>query len=156
MKIRRSCSGAHHFDRDSGLNILFDEISYSPDEWDVAPRFVSFAITNACELQCPFCYAPKTPASRSLEQVLEWTRQLDTAGALGVGLGGGEPSAHPLFLEMCRAISRDTRLAVSFTTHGHRMTERLASQLRGEVHFVRLSVDGVGHTYERLLSLLHT
>ncbi len=41
-------------------------------------------------------------------------------------------------------------MAVTFTTHGHRLTPRLTDALRGSVHFARLSVDGVGATYERL------
>jgi hypothetical protein len=41
-------------------------------------------------------------------------------------------------------------MAVTFTTHGHRLTPDLTDELRGSVHFARLSVDGVGSTYERL------
>jgi hypothetical protein len=41
-------------------------------------------------------------------------------------------------------------MAVTFTTHGHQLTERLAADLRGNVHFIRVSMDGVGTTYERL------
>ncbi len=41
-------------------------------------------------------------------------------------------------------------MAVTFTTHGHRLTPELVESLSGAVHFVRLSVDGVGATYERL------
>jgi len=37
-------------------------------------------------------------------------------------------------------------LAVTFTTHGHRLTPGLTDALRGSVHFARLSVDGVGVT----------
>src|SRR3954451_22207035 len=41
-------------------------------------------------------------------------------------------------------------MAVTFTTHRHRITAGLADALQGSVHFSRLSVDGVGATYERL------
>ena len=41
-------------------------------------------------------------------------------------------------------------MAVTFTTHGHRLTPGLADALQGSVHFARLSVDGIGATYERL------
>lgn len=41
-------------------------------------------------------------------------------------------------------------MAVTFTTHGHRMDLELAAALRGSVHFVRASMDGVGATYARL------
>lgn len=108
------------------------------------------ALTNTCELRCAYCYAPKNAASLDVKQVLQWAVDLDGAGCLGVGFGGGEPTAHPQFAELCAEIAGSTSLAVTFTTHGHRVTHRLADALRGSVHFVRLSVDGVGATYERL------
>lgn len=149
-KLRRCRHGAHYFERSSGLNVLLDEIRFDPVAWHRAPRYVSVALTNACELRCPFCYAPKRPGRLDTNQVLTWARELDREGALGIGFGGGEPTAHPDFAELCRALVEDTDLAVSFTTHSHRMDSYLAESLRGYVHFIRVSVDGVGSTYERL------
>lgn len=37
---------------------------------------------------------------------------------------------------------------MTFTTHGHRLTDTLLSNLKGNVHFIRISIDGVGQTYE--------
>ena len=51
---------------------------------------------------------------------------------------------------MCRRIEAETQLAVSFTTHGHQLTDHMARELAGAVHFVRVSMDGVGSTYERI------
>ena len=150
MKIRRDSSGVHFFDRRSGLNVLWDDISVPPPEWDSAPRFVSLALTNACDLQCRFCYAPKHPARLEPETVLAWAIELDETGCLGLGFGGGEPTLYPHFPLLCRRIAEETHLAVSFTTHGHRITEDMATQLKGAVHFLRVSVDGVGATYERV------
>ncbi|WP_199748509.1 hypothetical protein [Candidimonas sp. SYP-B2681] len=42
----------------------------------------------------------------------------------------------------------ETQLAVTFTTHGHRLTPQLVERLKGSIHFARISVDGVGRTYE--------
>jgi MoaA/NifB/PqqE/SkfB family radical SAM enzyme len=39
---------------------------------------------------------------------------------------------------------------VTLTSHGHRWNAELVEQLRGSVHFVRVSVDGVSGTYEKL------
>jgi hypothetical protein len=39
---------------------------------------------------------------------------------------------------------------VTFTTHAHHLTDASAASLAGNVHFVRVSMDGVGHTYEAL------
>ena len=36
------------------------------------------------------------------------------------------------------------------TTHGHRYNAALVDQLAGHVDFIRLSMDGIGPTYERL------
>jgi hypothetical protein len=46
--------------------------------------------------------------------------------------------------------TRSTQLAITFTTHAHHIDDRLARDLRGNVHFIRVSIDGVGATYERI------
>jgi MoaA/NifB/PqqE/SkfB family radical SAM enzyme len=82
--------------------------------------------------------------------VLRWARQLDAAGTLGIGFGGGEPTAHPDLAVLCQAVAEHTRLAVGMTTHAHRFDQALAERLREAVHFIRVSVDGVGPTYEAI------
>ena len=39
---------------------------------------------------------------------------------------------------------------MTFTTHGHHLDEHLAADLSGHVNFIRVSMDGVGATYEAL------
>lgn len=138
----------HLFDRVSGLNVLLDELR--PDEavWSTSPRQVSVALTNVCDLHCAYCYAPKHKASLNADRVLRWLKELDTGGCLGIGFGGGEPTLHPDFVDICKRVAAETQLAVTFTTHGHRLTSQLAQRLKGSVHFARVSVDGVGRTYE--------
>jgi pyruvate-formate lyase-activating enzyme len=149
-KVRLSGAGLHLFDRDSGLNILLDDVTVPWEQVSPAPRYLSIALTNACELRCAYCYAPKFPAALDVDRVVAWAVELDGAGCLGVGFGGGEPTTHPRFVQLCEQITEATSMAVTFTTHGHRLKPRLVHALRGSVHFARLSVDGVGATYERL------
>ncbi|RGA04376.1 radical SAM protein [Microbispora triticiradicis] len=149
-KIRLSEAGVHLFDRVSGLNVLLDEVEVPAEQVSRAPRYLSVALTNACELRCSYCYAPKHAATLDIDRVVAWAVELDGAGCLGVGFGGGEPTAHRRFAQLCTQVAELTSMAVTFTTHGHRLTPRLADALRGSVHFARLSVDGVGATYERL------
>jgi hypothetical protein len=85
-----------------------------------------------------------------MDRVAAWAAELDRAGCLGVGFGGGEPTAYRQFAPLCTRIAESTSMAVTFTTHGHRLTPALIAALRGSVHFTRLSVDGIGATYERL------
>lgn len=149
-KVRLSEAGVHLFDRVSGLNLLFDEVKVPPEQFSHAPRYLSVALTNTCELHCAYCYAPKHAAALDVDRVVAWAVELDGAGCLGIGFGGGEPTAYPRFAELCAQITHSTSMAVTFTTHGHRLTPGLTDALRGSVHFARLSVDGVGATYERL------
>ncbi|MBR7828876.1 radical SAM protein [Actinospica sp. MGRD01-02] len=149
-KVRLSEAGVHLFDRRSGLNVLLDEVDVPPQRYSLAPRYLSIALTNACELRCSYCYAPKSAAALDVGRVIAWSTELDGAGCLGIGFGGGEPTAHRQFVELCTSVARSTSMAVTFTTHGHRLTPGMVEALRGSVHFARLSVDGIGATYERL------
>lgn len=148
VKARLGPDGHHFFDRRSGINVLIDEVRPAQNSWSRAPRQVSVALTNVCDLHCAYCYAPKTKASLTADQVLAWLIELDNAGCFAVGFGGGEPTLHPQFAVICRRAARETRLAVTFTTHGHRLTDQLLQSLAESVNFVRVSVDGVGATYE--------
>jgi MoaA/NifB/PqqE/SkfB family radical SAM enzyme len=51
---------------------------------------------------------------------------------------------------MCRYTSEHTAMAISVTTHAHRLDDRFIASLAGNVHFMRVSMDGVGRTYEAL------
>jgi sulfatase maturation enzyme AslB (radical SAM superfamily) len=149
-RVRLSQSGVHWFDRETGLNVLLDDVQVPERLWHRAPRFVSIALTNSCGLRCRYCYAPKHKDSLLAHSVLQWAAELDGAGGLGVGFGGGEPTDHPDFASICLDIARSTDLAVGFTTHGHGLTPALVQVLGGSINFLRISVDGVGATYERL------
>jgi sulfatase maturation enzyme AslB (radical SAM superfamily) len=149
-KQRLSAAGVHLFDRVSGLNVLVNEIPVPPALHSPAPRQVSIALTNRCDLACSHCYAPKSRDELHFETVTRWLAELDEAGTLGVGFGGGEPTLYPEFVRLCQHVARETRLAVSFTTHGHHFDSELAARLRGSVHFIRVSMDGVGETYESI------
>ncbi len=149
-KQRCGPSGLHLFDRISGLNILLDEIEVPRELWSSSPRQVSIALTNKCDLACVHCYASKSYDELPYEDVIRWIMDLDANGCLGVGFGGGEPTLYPRFVELCQHAFQNTRLSVTFTTHGHHINNRMTDQLRGNVHFIRVSMDGVDETYEAI------
>lgn len=150
MKIRNDENGVHLFNRNSGANLLIDELNIPRNGWSKAPRHVSFALTNICDLKCAYCYAPKNRSELQFDDLKNWIAEIDFGGALGVGFGGGEPTLYPRFVELCNFAANSSGLAVSFTTHGHRITKSMAEQLKGNVHFIRVSIDGLHDTYERL------
>jgi MoaA/NifB/PqqE/SkfB family radical SAM enzyme len=150
MRARYGPSGIHLFDRASGVNILLDEIPVPPAQWSLAPRQVSIALTNACDLACSYCYAPKSRSSLDFDQLRDWLGELDASGCLGVGFGGGEPTLYPRLAELCRWTTVHTRMAVTMTSHGHHLDDKLLGVLAGNINFVRISMDGVDGTYESL------
>jgi sulfatase maturation enzyme AslB (radical SAM superfamily) len=149
-KLRCGPSGIHFFNRVTGQNILFDEVSIPSHLWSDAPRQVSIALTNTCDLSCSYCYAPKTRAELSFDLLTSWLKEIDEQGCLGVGFGGGEPTYYARLAELCRFATEHTGLAVTLTTHGHNCTKALVQELTDCVNFVRVSMDGVDKTYEQL------
>jgi len=150
IKLRSGPSGIHLFNRASGLNVLIDEITPPETIWAPAPRQVSIALTNACDLACSYCYAPKMHANLAYNSLVSWLDELDCNGTIGIGFGGGEPTLYPRFADICAHATQNTGLAVTFTTHGHHLDNALLARIKGNVNFVRVSMDGVGTTYERL------
>jgi hypothetical protein len=151
-KIRAGPSGLHLFDRNTGINFLLDEMQVKPAQWSAAPRHVSIALTNACDLSCSYCFAPKNCASLKIQHLMRWLDELDANDCLGIGFGGGEPTLYPEFAKVCHYVTHNTGLAVSFTTNARHLNETLIASLTGNVHFIRVSMDGVGSTYEALRS----
>lgn len=149
-KIRGGPAGVHAFHRQTGLNVLMDEIDVPVSLHARAPRQVSIALTNRCDLTCVHCYAPKSHDSLPYESLKRWLVELDSNGALGVGFGGGEPTLYRQFSELCHFVTSQTGMAVSLTTHGHHFGSERAEELRGAVNFVRVSMDGAGDVYESI------
>jgi MoaA/NifB/PqqE/SkfB family radical SAM enzyme len=150
FKVRSGPSGIHLFNRESGFNILIDEVIPPKASWTVAPRQVSIALTNSCDLACSYCFAPKTHHVLAFDTIASWIVELDANGSIGVGFGGGEPTLYRDFARLCSYAVAKTRLAVTFTTHGHHLDDALLLALKGKVHFIRVSMDGVNATYEKL------
>jgi MoaA/NifB/PqqE/SkfB family radical SAM enzyme len=150
MKQRCGPNGVHLFDRKTGWNLLLDELRPPAHRWSRAPAFVSIALTNACDLECAHCYAPKYRAQVKFDDVLCWASELDENGCLGIGFGGGEPTLYPRFDELCDALSNRTSLAISFTTHGHHLNPERIARLARSCSYVRVSMDGTGSIYESI------
>lgn len=150
FKVRAGPDGIHMFNRVTGANLLIDEARVPQALWSTSPRQVSVALTNACDLRCPYCYAPKHPAKLDSERLIEWLNELDVNGCFGIGFGGGEPTLHQDLAWLCDYVASNTGLAVTFTTHAHHIDDQLAAELSGNVHFIRVSMDGVETTYEML------
>ncbi|MFD4996205.1 radical SAM/SPASM domain-containing protein [Streptomyces buecherae] len=67
-------------------------------------RSLELEITGACQLQCTHCFAESSPqGTHGVMTAVEWRRVITDAAALGVRevqLIGGEPTAHPAWIEL--------------------------------------------------------
>jgi molybdenum cofactor biosynthesis enzyme MoaA len=142
MKLRTERSGYHWFDRRTGIHVLLDEVSPDPGTVSIAPRSLSVALWNVCDLKCRFCYRPEGNDALPPEFVTGIAAAADELGSLEITFGGGEPLSYPHLVSVCEWIWANTSLGISVTTHGHRLTSGLASRLAGRISSIRFSVDG--------------
>ena len=150
MKIRAERSGLHCFDRCSGTHILLDEVVPKPETLSIAPRTLSIALLNMCDLNCHFCYRPKTKDILPLEFVKRLAVAADELGTLEVTFGGGEPLLYPGIAALCEWIWTNTSLGISLTTHGHHLRDDLIRRLAGKISSIRFSIDGTEPYYSKI------
>src|SRR5579871_4044537 len=101
------------FDRNSGLNVLLDG-----DETGhlqrVAPRSLLIAVTNACNLTCPFCYRDLASPSRwRYDTLLQFCQEANEWGVLEVAFGGGEPMLFPRWADFIDELHSTTNLGIN-------------------------------------------
>jgi MoaA/NifB/PqqE/SkfB family radical SAM enzyme len=99
------------------------------------------AVTNACNLTCPFCY--RDLDSRSLwryETLLDFCQEADQWGVMEIALGGGEPMLFPRWLEFIRELYDTTGLCLNFTTNGMLITEEFLRDVAGCYGQLRVSL----------------
>jgi len=150
MKVRKEKSGIHFFERSNGLHLLLDEFENRLTDIDPSPRTVSIALTNRCDLKCHFCYAPKSKHELEFEYIKTLSAKLDKLGVLELTFGGGEPTLHPEFIEICTWIWYNTRMGISVTTHGHHLNFEKINQLSGKLSSIRFSIDGLEPYYSSI------
>ncbi len=128
------------FERSTGLNVLL-EGEETAGFRRAAPRTLLIAVTNACNLTCPFCY--RDLESRSLwryESLLQFCQEADGWGVLEVAFGGGEPMLFPRWQDFIRELHATTGLCLNFTTNGTLLTEGFLRGIAGRYGQIRLSL----------------
>ncbi len=143
MKLRTEPLGLHYFDRKTGLHFLLDEFETSVTEYSIAPRTLSLAITNKCNLNCSFCHIEKGKTSLSVDTIIKLCKEFDRLGTFDIAIGGGEPLIHKDLPQICKRIWEETSLGLSITTNGTLLNSELISELKNYVSFLRISIDSV-------------
>lgn len=150
FRLRLERSGHHFFDRSTGIHVLIDEVVPPVEQWSPVPRTLSVALTNACDLKCSFCYAPKHAAKLPFDYLCELLTHFDQEGGLEVVFGGGEPTLYPRFGQLLQWVNGSTKLAAGFTTHGHHLTPEWLATFGPFCSRIRVSIDALEPTYSQI------
>ncbi|MFA6692725.1 MAG: radical SAM protein [Acholeplasmataceae bacterium] len=145
MKIRKDVDGLLLFEKNTGLNILNDEIKIELP--DLSPRHVSIALLNKCNLNCPYCYIRHDENIIEYNELIKYVHVLDRNGCLSIGLGGGEPTLYSYLDELLSEIS-DTEMACTMTTNGSESIEKY-KKILDKIQLLRFSMDGLKDVYEK-------
>lgn len=112
-----------------------------------APELVDIKITDWCNKGCDFCYQDSTTAGKHAETAYlkALARNLGDLRVFEVAIGGGEPTAHPDFLEILHAF-RSHGVVPNFTTKSTAWLkdERRRGPILDAVGAFALSVDCAG------------
>ncbi len=115
-----------------------------------APTLADIQITTKCNLRCPHCYANSSPNGGhiSWDDLILALDNFLRVGVFQVALGGGEPTLHPRFTEILKAV-RDRGMVPNLTTNGKILTAGIAKAMAKYCGAIALSVEDTGKNFEK-------
>ncbi|MEM4502292.1 MAG: radical SAM protein [Ignisphaera sp.] len=110
-----------------------------------APFLVVWNFTNICNLRCIHCYqraGRNTDDELTLSEKLALVEHLDAAGVAAVALSGGEPTLHPDYLTIVKALAQ-RGIYVAIATNGWRYADidELKKAAEAGLRYVEVSID---------------
>lgn len=122
-----------------------------------AKKFFFIEITNACNMDCPICYAEAGSEGRyfmDLDTVRLLGERIRSYGGRWVSLSGGDPSMHPELAEIIRILKVELGLSPLIVTNGLRIAsdpEWLQTLIDAGLEKVQLQFDTFNNaTYQKM------
>lgn len=112
-----------------------------------APFTVCMWLTDYCNLDCTYCYAkPFSGGSMAPERALQLVDEFAAMGVFDITFAGGEPTAHPAWLELVRR-SVQGGIRVGLLTNGVSLTNQEIAELERattkENFLIQVSIDSL-------------
>lgn len=104
----------------------------------MSPIRFEMELTEACNLECRFCYNSQNPIFANTQDVLNIFKSLARQGVLEVVLTGGEPLLHPDFEIIAREAGKQFT-NVLLQTNGTRLDEKMLALLE-DAGFIGLNI----------------
>jgi radical SAM protein with 4Fe4S-binding SPASM domain len=132
-------------------HLVLHYLVYLPD-WDPQPgvpdvdlKVVYYAITDGCNLRCPYCYASSEkalPGELTHEQSLRLMDEIAECGATTVIFTGGEPMLRKDLFDVVR-YARSQGLRTNIITNGTTIRKAETARIMSEIFdLVTMSIDG--------------
>ncbi|MCD9141455.1 radical SAM protein [Streptomyces albireticuli] len=116
-------------------------------------RMLYLQLLYRCNFNCTFCFHGERLSHNDSFSADEATALLrlmhETYGSEAVTLLGGEPFVYRELPQVVRHAKHDLGMQVEICTNGYRIERRLA-EIAGDVDFLRISLEGIGHTNDTL------
>ncbi len=104
-------------------------------------RSVNWHITQRCNYSCRFCFSKNLDQEiKNLETAQEILQYLRSMGMEKINFVGGEPTLHPLFLEIIK-LAKATGFVVSVVSNGFYLNQELIRKLKPFIDWIGLSID---------------
>lgn len=117
----------------------------------MSPVNIQLELTEACNLQCRFCYNSQQPIMGAKHY--EIIDRLLKENVMEIVLTGGEPMLHPEFLEILERCTKEF-IKVQIQTNGTYITPVLAKRFEAlGVHSVNISLHGAANTNDYLTKI---
>jgi radical S-adenosyl methionine domain-containing protein 2 len=111
-------------------------------------KSVNWHITGRCNYKCKFCFSQNLDGEvKSLERAEEILQYLRRMGMEKINLVGGEPTLHPLFLDIVK-LAKGLGFVVSIVSNGCYLNRDIILELSPFVDWIGLSIDSASEVIE--------
>ena len=111
-------------------------------------KSVNWHITRRCNYKCKFCFSQNLDEEvTSLERAEEILQYLRRMGMEKINFVGGEPTLHPLFLDIVK-LAKGMGFVVSIVSNGYYLNREVIFELSPFVDWIGLSIDSADEAVE--------
>ena len=164
FEILKLCDGEHDIDDDRITQSLIRkhlirpcEKGEHPSDWSAYRRYdnryfpkMNLMITGKCNYNCLHCFnaADNAPlmAEWKYEEILDLLDQAKDCGINAFTITGGEPTLHPQFMDIIRAIYERDMYVDALNTNGSLIDQKMLDEFKaiGCNPQIKISFDGLG------------
>jgi radical S-adenosyl methionine domain-containing protein 2 len=111
-------------------------------------KSVNWHITGRCNYKCKFCFSQnldeEVTSPERAEEILQYLRRM---GMKKISFVGGEPTLHPLFLDIVK-LAKGMSFVVSIVSNGYYLNRDIILELSPLVDWIGLSIDSADEVVE--------